>query len=83
MDMGDYTTALEYLVMSKNYETAFDVARQNGQVQLYADILGDQAQQEDYVKIAQHYEKERNFLLAGKYHTLAGQHTKVSTLKAD
>lgn len=80
MDMGDYTTALEYLVMSKNYETAFDVARQNGQVQLYADILGDQAQQDDYTKIAQHYEKERNFLLAGKYHTLAVQYNKVNNL---
>ena len=77
MDLGDYTTALEYLIMSKNYERAFEVARQNGQIQLYADILGDQAQQEDYVKIAVHYDQERNFLLAGKYYAMAGEHVKV------
>ena len=81
MDLGDYTTALEYLIMSKNYDRAFEVAKQNGQIQLYADILGDQAQQEDYAKIASHYEMERNFLLAGKYSALAGQHSKVCKLE--
>ncbi len=77
MELGDHTTALEYLVMSKNYETAFEVARQNGQIQLFADILGDQASQEDFNKIASYYEKERNFLLAGKYYALSGQNEKV------
>ncbi|EFX73748.1 hypothetical protein DAPPUDRAFT_324995 [Daphnia pulex] len=77
MELGDYTTALEYLVMSKNYETAFEVARQNGQIQLFADILGDQASREDLNKIALHYEQERNFLLAGKYYALAGQNEKA------
>lgn len=77
MELGDYTTALEYLVMSKNYETAFEVARQNGQIQLFADILGDQASPDDLNKIAVHYEQERNFLLTGKYYALAGQIEKV------
>ena len=77
MELGDYTTALEYLVMSKNYETAFEVARQNGQIQLFADILGDQASPDDHNKIALHYEQERNFLLAGKYYALAGQSENV------
>ncbi|KZS07049.1 Outer segment 6 [Daphnia magna] len=77
MDLGDYTTALEYLVMSKNYETAFEVARQNGQIQLFADILGDQASQDDLTKIALYYEQERNFLLTGKYYALAGQNEKA------
>lgn len=79
MDLGDYTTALEYLVMSKNYDTAFEVARQNGQIQLFADILGDQASKDDLVKIASHYEHERSFLQAGKYYALAGHSEKVSS----
>jgi hypothetical protein len=82
MELGDYTTALEYLVMSKNYETAFEVARQNGQIQLFADILGDQASREDLNKIALHYEQERNFLLAGKYYALAGQNEKVISVSS-
>lgn len=57
--------------------TAFEVARQNGQIQLFADILGDQASQDDLVRIASHYEHERNFLLAGKYYALAGHSEKV------
>lgn len=80
MDLGDYTTALEYLVMSKNYETAFEVARQNGQIKLFADILGDQASQDDLTKIALYYEQERNFLLTGKYYALAGQNEKVLSI---
>ena len=77
MEMGDHTAALEYLVLSKNYDTAFEVARKNGEVQLFADILGDQAQQEDYNKIGLYYENERKYLLSGKYFALAGHHTKV------
>lgn len=77
MEMGDHTAALEYLVLSKNYDTAFEVARKNGEVQLFADILGDQAQQEDYNKIGLYYENERKYLLSGKYFALAGHHIKV------
>ena len=77
MELGDYSTALEYLVLSKNYETAFEVARQNGQMQLFADILGDQAQEADLLKIASFYEQERNVLMAGKFYALAGHHSKV------
>ncbi len=77
MELGDYTTALEYLVLSKNFETAFEVARRNGQMQLYAEILGDQARPSDYNKMAAYYEVERNLLLAGKFYALAGQHAKV------
>lgn len=63
--------------MSKNLDTAFEVASQSGQIQLFADILGDQAKPEDYNKIAAYYENQRNFLLAGKYYALGGNHNKV------
>jgi WD repeat-containing protein 19 len=69
--------------MSKNLETAFVVASQNDQVQLFADILGDQAQSEDYNKIAGYYDHQRNFLLAGKYYALAGQNNKVFLTTTD
>ena len=75
--MGEHTTALEYLVLSKNYDTAFEVARKNGEMELFANILGDQAQQEDYNKIGLYYENELKFLLSGKYFALAGHHSKV------
>ena len=81
MQLGDYTTALEYLVLSNNHQAALQVARQNGQIQLLADILGDQAQPEDYHQIAQYYEQERNLLAAGKFFALAGQHAKVLPLR--
>ena len=37
---GDYGSAIQFLVMSKCTDEAFQLARMHGQMELYADILG-------------------------------------------
>ena len=71
---GDYASAIEFLVMSKCTDEAFHLARLHGQMELYADSLGKEANPEEYESVALHFEGEKNFYLAGKYYMLASSY---------
>lgn len=59
-------------------DEAFQLARAHGKMELYADILGDDASVEDYTSLALHFDNEKNPFLAGKFYYKAGQYGKVS-----
>ena len=44
---------------------------------LFADIIGDEATPEDYNSIAVYFESERNSLQAGRFFHKAGHHSKA------
>ncbi|KAK7079281.1 WD repeat-containing protein 19 [Halocaridina rubra] len=46
-------------------------------MELYADILGSDATQEDYKSVALHFDNERNHFLAGKFYYLSGNYPKA------
>lgn len=50
-------------------------------MELYADILGDDASIEDYASLALHFDNDKNSFFAGKFYYKAGQYSKVR--KAD
>lgn len=76
--LNDYGTAIQFLVMSKCNEEAFQLAQQHGQMEIYADIIGSDALPEDYRSIALHFEGEKNHFLAGKFFLLCQQYSRVS-----
>ena len=76
--LNDYESAIQFLVLSKCTDEAFQLARAHGKMELYADILGDDATTEDYSSLAVHFDNEKNNFLAGKFYYKAGNHTKVS-----
>ncbi len=71
---GDYASAIQFLVMSKCTDEAFHLARLHGQMELYADSLGKEANPEEYESVALHFEGEKNYYLAGKYYMLASSY---------
>lgn len=75
----DPTSAIKFLVMSLCYDEAFQLARKNGKLQLYGEILiqTSQARPEDFKSLALHFEGERNHLLAGKFFFHAGEYGKA------
>ncbi|XP_032511924.2 WD repeat-containing protein 19 [Danaus plexippus] len=77
----DPTSAIKFLVMSLCYDEAFQLARKNGKLHLYGEILiqTSQARPEDFRSLALHFEGEKNSLLAGKYYFHAGDHNKAMT----
>lgn len=77
----DPTSAIKFLVMSLCYDEAFQLARKNGKLHLYGEILiqTSQARSEDFKSLALHFEGEKNYLLAGKFYFHAGEYGKAMT----
>ncbi|CAH0629097.1 unnamed protein product [Chrysodeixis includens] len=75
----DPTAAIKFLVMSLCYDEAFQLARKNGKLHLYGEILiqTSQARPEDFKSLALHFEGEKNHLLAGKFYFHAGEYSKA------
>ncbi|KAJ8726786.1 hypothetical protein PYW08_015183 [Mythimna loreyi] len=75
----DPTSAIKFLVMSLCYDEAFQLARKNGKLHLYGEILiqTSQARPEDFKSLALHFEGEKNHLLAGKFYFHAGEYSKA------
>ncbi|XP_068627634.1 WD repeat-containing protein 19 [Battus philenor] len=78
-NIDDPTSAVKFLVMSLCYDEAFQLARKNGKLQLYGEILiqTSQARPEDFRSLALHFEGEKNHLLAGKFYFHAGEYGKA------
>ncbi|XP_076359241.1 WD repeat-containing protein 19-like isoform X2 [Tachypleus tridentatus] len=75
--LNDTTSAIQFLVLSKCHEEAFQLAQSTGKMDIYVDVVGEDASQEDYQSIATYYDHEKNHLMAGKFLHLAGQHRKA------
>lgn len=75
--LNDYSSAIQFLVLSKCTDEAFQLARTHGKMELYAEILGSDATADDYKSLALHFDNERNHYLSGRFYYLAGVYPKV------
>ncbi|WAQ97925.1 WDR19-like protein [Mya arenaria] len=74
--LNDYGSAIQFLVMSKCNDEAFQLAQQHNKMEIYADIIGADATPEDYQSIALFFENEKNHFLSGKFFLLSGQYNR-------
>ncbi|KAF0037436.1 hypothetical protein F2P81_010310 [Scophthalmus maximus] len=74
--LNDYGSAIHFLVLSQCNDEAFQLAQQHGQMEVYADIIGSEATQEDYQSIALYFEGEKKNLQAGKFFQKCGQYSR-------
>ncbi len=63
--LGDFNSAIQFLVISKCADEAFRLAQQHGKMDLFAEVVGDEAMPEDYNSMALHFEAEKNSLQVG------------------
>ncbi|XP_023331956.1 WD repeat-containing protein 19 [Eurytemora carolleeae] len=75
--LNDFSSAIQFLVLSRCVDEAFQLAQQNAKMDLFADIVGDGASPEDYHSIAVYFEGERNHLQSGRFYYRAGEHSKA------
>lgn len=82
-NIGDYSSAVRFLVISGCLGDAFRLSREHGQLELYAEILAQECAEgeasSEFHSLALHAESQGKHLLAGKYYYHAGDHRKVST----
>ncbi|NXM77221.1 WDR19 protein, partial [Serilophus lunatus] len=75
LQLGDYGSAIQFLVMSKCNNEAFTLAQQHNKMEIYADIISSEsASNEDYQSIALYFEAEKKHFQAGKFFLLCGQY---------
>ena len=60
--LSDFSSAIQFLVISHCVDEAFQLAQQHAKMDLFADIVGDDATPEDNHSIAVYFEGEKNFL---------------------
>lgn len=77
LNLSDYGSAIQFLVLSHCSDEAFQLAQQHGQMEVYADIIGPEATAEDYQSIALHFEGEKQHLLAGNFFQKCGQFSRA------
>lgn len=66
LEVQNYRGAIEFYLMAKKSDEAFKLAQSHGQVDTYAELLGENIAGEDALKVANHYEKAQDFGKAGK-----------------
>ncbi|XP_074178543.1 WD repeat-containing protein 19 isoform X6 [Rhinolophus sinicus] len=78
LQLGDYGSAIQFLVMSKCNNEAFTLAQQHNKMEIYADIIGSEdTTNEDYQSIALYFEGEKQHFQAGKFFLLCGQYSRA------
>ncbi|KAM6132739.1 LOW QUALITY PROTEIN: WD repeat-containing protein 19 [Pterocles gutturalis] len=74
LQLGDYGSAIQFLVMSKCNNEALTLAQQHNKMEIYADIISSESStNEDYQSIALYFEGKKHFQ-AGKFFLLCGQY---------
>ncbi|XP_066488488.1 WD repeat-containing protein 19 isoform X1 [Tiliqua scincoides] len=78
LQLGDYGSAIQFLVMSKCNNEAFSLAQQHSKMEIYADIISSEdTTNEDYQSIALYFEGEKKHFQAGKFFLLCGQYARA------
>lgn len=81
--LNDMSSAIEFLVLSKCNEEAFQLASSTGQMDIYSNVLlaiveenGHEIPISDFHSIALFYEQDKNALMAGKFYCLSENYRK-------
>ena len=69
---GDAATAIEFLLLARETADAFELAREVGEVELYADHLGEAGTPEQYAALAHYFESKGDHARAGRVRADAG-----------
>ncbi|KAA3676291.1 WD repeat-containing protein 19 [Paragonimus westermani] len=75
--INDHASAIQFLVLSKCLDTAFQLAQKHRKMELYAEYIGQDANVSEYQSIAHYFENEKNWYMAGKFYLMAKQYEKA------
>jgi len=78
--IGDHRSAIEFLLLAKRSEDAFEVATSHDQMDAYTAALGKDGTFEEYKRVAQYYDSNGNPLKAGEYWFQCKDYTKALRL---
>ena len=62
-----------------HYLDVFDSQQSHNYMEQYAEVIGEDASVEDYLRIATHFKKNNEHFKAGQFFFRAGEYEKVAT----
>ena len=71
---GNWAGAIEFLLMAKRGDEAFDLAERHDEMAVYADAIKDNGSGSEYAKIAKYYETKAEWGKAGDFQAMAGKY---------
>lgn len=77
---GDFRGAIEFLLMAKRSEDAFELAKTHSEMEVYAKTLGEDISPEEAMNIAHFYETMQDWGKAGEFYALCAQYHKALKL---
>lgn len=78
--IGDFKTAIEFLLVAKLSDEAFVLAQKHNEMEKYCEVLGNGGTPEEYKRVAQYYEGKNDLLNAGIYYMTCGSYPKALEL---
>jgi len=80
MSNGDFELAIEFLLVANLDQKAFERAHVHNKMDIYAAALGEKGSEEQYLKVANYYEENKKFALAGHNYARCQRHVKAMRL---
>jgi WD repeat-containing protein 19 len=77
---GDFRGAIEFLLMAKRTDDAFELAKAHSEMEVYAKTLGEDISPEEAMGIAHYYETMQDWGRAGEFYALCAQYHKALKL---
>jgi WD repeat-containing protein 19 len=74
MGIGDYESAIQFLVISQCYQEAFQMADAEDKMGAFADAIERDEISEQYTEVAEYYAQRKNHVMAGKFFMLSGNY---------
>jgi len=78
--VGDHRSAIEFLLLAKRSEDAFEVAVTNEQMEAFTTALGKEGSHDEYKRVAQYYDARNDALKAGEFWFLCKDYSKALRL---
>ncbi|CAI9647951.1 WD repeat-containing protein dyf-2 [Caenorhabditis elegans] len=78
--LGDYNSAIQFLVMSQCVQEAFELAEKNNAVREYAKAIEQHGNISQALELAEYYNRVNDMFMAAKFYTQAGQYNNAINL---
>jgi len=72
----NFQAAIEFLLLAKRSEEAFNMAKEHKEMDKFCIALGDDGTMEEYAAIAAYYEEEKDYAQAAAYYSRIGDYAK-------
>ncbi|OQS06139.1 hypothetical protein THRCLA_01800 [Thraustotheca clavata] len=80
IDTGNYSAAIDFLLMANREEEAFQLAQQHNEIDAFTQIIGENISGERALKIALFYEQTGAHARAGEFYQVCGNYHKALRL---